>query len=91
MTVLLEYDRFTELLTFLRDVHQRHFARGEVYDQRSGPRKPLAGAGVGGSYSSGERVSGLVYPGCGTRAQPMRISYVVPNSAKQCQIVPNSA
>ena len=42
-----------------------HAARGEVYDPAKRARKPLAGAGVVGSYSSGERVSGQVYPGYG--------------------------
>ena len=45
--------------------------------QRSGPVGPSR-AGVVVSYSSGERGSGLVYPGYGTRvgiarAQPMHI------------------
>ena len=51
--------------------------RGEVYRQRSGPRKPYR-AGVGGLYSSGERWL-VDYLGCArrctrlARAQPMDI------------------
>ena len=67
------------------DVHRRHTARGEVSRQRSGPRKPLAGAGVGGLDSSGVWTSGLVYPGYGSEVNSMRnvyMSQAVPNSAR---------
>ena len=62
----------TELWTY----GDMHTARGEVYEPAKRARKALQGPGVVGSYSSGERGSGLVYPGYGrnvgiARAQPM--------------------
>ena len=50
MDVLLIYGRFSDVHAGVR------FARGEVYVQRSGPRSPLQGDGVGGTYSSGEQL-----------------------------------
>ena len=65
------------------DAHCRHAARGEVYMQRSGPRKSLAGAGVGGMYSSDVLLVDRCTRGMATRAQPMRNVYI-------CHTVPNS-
>ena len=73
------------------DVHRRHAARGEVYVQRSGPRKPLAGAGVGGTYSSGEQGSGLVYPGYGNTGPTHEKRVHVPGRAYSVLELPECA
>ena len=66
------------------DVHRLHAARGEVYIPAKRARKPLAGAGVVGMYSSDVRVVDQCTRGMATRAQPMRNVYMsqwVPDSA----------
>ena len=66
------------------DVHVGGMLLGERCTlQRSGPGSP-AGAGVVAVYSSGERVSGLVYLGyvqTGPTHEKRVQGYTVPNSA----------
>ena len=68
-----------------------HAARGEVYNQRSGPRKPCRGwsgwvVQLGRTRDSGP---GEVYPGYGTNDQGPTHGKQCPNSAKQCPNVPS--
>ena len=63
-------------------------SRREVPTAEGGPRKPLAGAGVGGRYWTDVLGSGLGVPGVCNQG-PTHEKRV--HEAKQCQIVPNSA
>ena len=65
------------------------FARGEVHMQRSGPRKPLQGAGVGGIWSSDVPAAGTGYPHpCGARSAHPWTSLGYPS---ECRLWANKA
>ena len=63
----MNYGHLTELWT-LPQMYTLP-GRGVLTAERA--PEALAGAGVGGQYSSGVTVSGQVYPGYVSRAQPM--------------------